>query len=253
MDLVKTASDDRILEDQREFYSDKIDTLTTSFFGLAHNLKNPLTALQGKIQIFGMRHPEFKEETRLLLNQCDAMTNMLAEINMKFKLEQDREVRPVDLNNLIENEIRFISLDLHVKHKIQKELRLAKCLPFVSAIYSDLSLLFNNLIKNAIGAMSKSRTKTITFSTSVDCRDVVVTVEDTGCGIAEEDVPNVFLPFQDFSQNTGEEGGSNQRGRGLGLFTVKQLVQKYNGSIDCESTPDVGTKFTIRLPANADS
>jgi len=249
-DLSSRGSEMELLDEQTRFYSDKIGAMTTAFFGMAHNLKNPLTAIQGKIQIFGMRHPEFKTELEILLGQCENMTKMLGEITQKFRLEQSQDIRPIDINDLIENELRFISLDLNVKHKIQKKFIPAENLPSVNAVYSDLSNMLNNILKNAIAAVSGTERKTISIATAVNDGKVAVTIEDTGCGIAKDDLPRVFMPFYSGKKEKENGGNAMQTGRGLGLFIVYQLVHKYDGSVDIESMQSIGTKVTLRFPAN---
>jgi signal transduction histidine kinase len=240
------GSEAELLEEETRFYSDKIGAMTTAFFGMAHNLKNPLTAIQGKIQIFGMRHPEFKSEVETLLLQCDSMTKMLGEITQKFRLEQSADVRPIDVNNLVENELRFINLDLNVKHKIQKKFIPAESLPPVLAVYSDLSMALSNILKNAIASISASDRKYITITTALDDGNVVITVEDTGCGISKEDLPRIFVPFYSCG---GNGGNGKQSSRGLGLFIVYQLVHKYDGKVDIESSVGIGTKVILKFPA----
>ncbi len=245
----RICREDEILKEQRGSYLDKMGTLTTSFFGMAHNLKNPLTALQGKIQIFGMRHPELKLETEGLLKQCENMTVMLGDLTEKFKLEQNTTPQQINLNKLLENEVRFINLDLNVKHKIQKKLDFAENLLPVSAVYSDLSMIFSHLIQNAITAVKSSSNKLITISTAVEGDFVAVTIQDDGCGIPRESIPRIFTPFYSTKSDDGYVGNPSPDGRGLGLFIVYQLVDKYNGSVGVDSSPDIGTKFTVRMPA----
>ncbi len=250
MDSANVLDETEILKEQTEFYSDKISTLTTVFFGLSHNLINPLTAIQGKIQIFGMRHPEFKTEIDNLLNQCATMTNILEDITQKFRQEQNTNIRPIDINNMIENELRFVNLDLYVKHKIQKEFVPAENLPPVSAIYSDLSIIFNHILMNSIAAVNDSENKSITIATALDGEYVAVTIEDTGCGISDDDLQKIFMPFYSVNSYCCSDGGPRAGGRGLGLFIVYQLVQKYEGLVDMESSLGIGTKFTLRFPAD---
>lgn len=241
-------SDMELLDEQIKLYSDKIGTMTTAFFGMAHNLKNPLTAIQGKIQIFGMRHPEFKTELEILLAQCDNMSKMLGEITDKFKLEQATAVRPIDVNNLIENELRFISLDLNVKHKIQKKFTPEENLPPVLAVYSDLSNIINNIIKNSVAAVMDSERKIISITTSSDGGKVNIFIEDSGCGIPKEELPRIFMPFYSGNRKNNDTN-KKSAGRGMGLFIVYQLVHKYDGNVDIESREGIGTIVKLQFPS----
>jgi signal transduction histidine kinase len=107
---------------------------------------------------------------------------------------------------------------------------------------AQLRDLFLNLAQNAIQAMPKGGRLTISCA-SVPNRRVRVRVEDTGVGIAPENLTKIF----DLYYTTKE------RGTGIGLSLVYRTVQVHNGMIDVESTVGVGTTFIVVLPASATS
>ena len=93
-----------------------------------------------------------------------------------------------------------------------------------------------NIIQNAIHAMSNGGTLTLTVKNDGDY--VLFSVEDTGCGIAEENLAKIFEPY--FT--------TKETGTGLGLTNVYKIVKEHNGDISVESKVGVGTTFNIRLP-----
>jgi signal transduction histidine kinase len=100
-----------------------------------------------------------------------------------------------------------------------------------------------NLIKNAIDAVTEvqGRPRVIEVSLALaDERTARCTVRDTGCGIRPEHLPSIFEPY--FTTKPAD------RGTGLGLFVVKQIVERAGGRIRVESSSDVGTAFVIDLP-----
>ncbi len=99
----------------------------------------------------------------------------------------------------------------------------------------------NNLLSNSI---KYTRSGGITFSIGMDGRDLVITVSDTGVGIAPEYLENIFKPFERGAQTVYKETS----GSGLGLAIVKELVDAVHGTIDCKSIVDEGTAFTVRIP-----
>lgn len=103
----------------------------------------------------------------------------------------------------------------------------------------QLSQLLLNLILNAFHAMEEGG-GVLTISTAVEERCVRFRVQDTGCGIPDEDLPQIFEPF--FS--TKEAG----KGTGLGLAIVRQVVDEHKGTISVESRVGVGTTFTAAFP-----
>jgi len=100
-----------------------------------------------------------------------------------------------------------------------------------------------NIIINAIQAVAKDGLVTVVISEKNE--DVIVSVEDNGCGIAEDNLTKIFSPF--FTLNKGSEG------TGLGLGISKTIVDAHNGSMTVNSVLDVGTTFSITLPKHTDA
>jgi len=140
------------------------------------------------------------------------------------------------LNKVISNSLRL------VRHKMQmKELELVEELAEGNdVIYCDVSGIQHILVAlfiNAMDAMSKGgklRVKTILSDHS---EQVQIVISDTGCGIPEEILPQIFEPFVSTKESTG-----------LGLAVVYGIVQQHKGEIEVESKPNQGTTFTITLP-----
>jgi signal transduction histidine kinase len=96
-----------------------------------------------------------------------------------------------------------------------------------------------NVIINAIQAVGEKK-GTVTVSCVRKDFYVDVRIEDTGYGIAPAQMAKIFDPY--FTTKQGKSG------TGLGLYITKKVVEDHNGSIKVDSTPEVGTSFTIRLP-----
>jgi len=129
-----------------------------------------------------------------------------------------------------------------VKHKMQlKELELSQELAEGNdIIYCDASGIqhvFVALFINAIDAMSKGGKLKVQTNLSNSGRDVKIVVSDTGSGIPEEILPQIFEPFVSTKESTG-----------LGLAVVYGIIQQHKGEIEVESKPNQGTSFTITLP-----
>lgn len=99
----------------------------------------------------------------------------------------------------------------------------------------------NNLLSNSV---KYTRNGSITFSATMENDDLIITVTDTGIGIAPEYLENIFKPFERGAQTLYKETS----GSGLGLAIVKELVDAAHGTIDCKSVVDEGTTFTVRIP-----
>ncbi|MDD5011202.1 MAG: HAMP domain-containing sensor histidine kinase [Phycisphaerae bacterium] len=103
-----------------------------------------------------------------------------------------------------------------------------------------------NLILNAREAMMP-RGGTLTINARKEQDKIIIEISDTGCGIEPDNMEKIFSPF--FSTKT-LDSPAGRVGAGLGLLFCKETVDSHNGTIDVQSAPDKGTKFTITLPAD---
>jgi len=107
---------------------------------------------------------------------------------------------------------------------------------------TDMEIIFNNLVSNSIKYNKRGGKAEIKIDE--DTSNVILVFSDTGIGIKEEDKENLFSEFVRIKN----EKTRNISGSGLGLSIVKKVVELYSGSITVDSSPDVGTTFTVRLP-----
>ena len=150
---------------------------------------------------------------------------------------------------MIIQETEFFKSDLYFKHQVQKTFHLDPALKKVNMVYSHLSQVLDNLIKNAVEAMYNSQIKEITIKTYQDEKNIYISVRDTGLGIPPHLQEKVFEPF--FTTKTDSEDDKDQRvGYGLGLHSCLELLKPYGGDISLESEPGVGSTLTIILPKN---
>jgi signal transduction histidine kinase len=99
-----------------------------------------------------------------------------------------------------------------------------------------------NLLSNAMRYTSEGGS--VTVRVERDRRNVLLSVQDTGMGIAKEDIPRVFARFWRSDASRERAAG----GLGVGLALTKEIVDRHNGTISVDSEEGVGTTFTLRLP-----
>ncbi|GFO56753.1 hypothetical protein GMSM_37600 [Geomonas sp. Red276] len=161
--------------------------------------------------------------------------------NLKsFSRIDDSQSSWVDLNECLESTITIAWNELKYKTTLKRDygqLPQVKCLP------QQLNQVFLNILVNAAHAIEKQGDITVTTRHEAD--QVSVAIGDTGCGIPPEVVNRIFEPFF-----TTKEIG---KGTGLGLSISYDIIKNHNGTIEVESTPGVGTTFTIRLPVGGDT
>ncbi len=141
----------------------------------------------------------------------------------------------VNLHEAVDRTLNIVRNE--IKYKARIETRYGS-LPDVECIPSRLHQVFLNLIVNAGHAIEANGT--ITVSTGASATEVWIRFEDTGCGIPKEHLHRIFEPFF-----TTKPVG---QGTGLGLSMSYSIVRRHGGSIDVESEPGRGSRFTIRLP-----
>lgn len=140
-----------------------------------------------------------------------------------------------DLHTGIESTLNIVANE--IKYKAVVERRYGE-LPAVKCLASQLNQVFMNLLVNAAHAIRERGV--ITIATGVEGDWVWVAISDTGCGIPPQNMNRIFEPFF-----TTKPIGS---GTGLGLSLSYSIVNKHGGRIEVDSTPEVGTTFTVRLP-----
>lgn len=166
-------------------------------------------------------------------------TGQMAEIvgNLKDFSRLDRsKVTSFNLNDGVNS---TLVLARHMLKSVKIEKHLGDIPPVVCSP-SQVNQVFLNLVTNAVQAMDGG-TGTLMLTTRSEDGGVAIEVADTGKGIAEDVLPKIFDPF--FS--TKEIG----KGTGLGLSVSYKIVQQHGGRIDVESTPGVGTRFTVWFPS----
>lgn len=153
-----------------------------------------------------------------------------------------RQVR-VSLAHLFD-EVVLETSALRSNVEVQLDWQLPEGLDVIRSEPRKLKMILRNLVENAVKFTSRGN---IRLSAAPVADGVELVVQDTGTGIAADTLPFVFEPFRQGAAKRARMAG----GVGLGLFLVKQLVERLGGDITVESTENVGTTFRIRLPTAA--
>jgi len=117
----------------------------------------------------------------------------------------------------------------------------------IHIVPGQLQQVLLNLLINARQAMSQRQGRLLIKAASLQNNSIQIDITDNGCGIPPENLDKIFEPF--YSTKTEAEK-LDQRGTGLGLAICKEIIENLQGSIIVTSTPDLGTTFTLKLPAN---
>jgi signal transduction histidine kinase len=211
-----------------------------------HELRTPLASLRTATHL--LTHPEISEEKRSqLANSIQAEAARLADMSTDFldiaKLESGRiqfRVQSFDLEEVL-NESAELMLEKAKEMGLAFEAHIPKNLPHLQGDRDKIKQAVLNLLSNAIKYNCPGGRVSLTASAAPE--EIQISVRDTGAGIPEEHLEQLFRKFY---RVPGTEKIAS--GTGLGLSIVKRLIEGHGGSISVESEVDVGSTFSIHLP-----
>jgi signal transduction histidine kinase len=242
-DRLRHEAEQRDLQ-QALLQTEKMASLGQMAAGVAHELNNPLTAIDAYAQLllFKLKSgesigPENLQRVERIMENSDRIRNLVKNL-LSYARPSPETSLPLNVNAVIEESLVFCEHDLR-KRSIAVVKRLSEALPRIHGNKTQLQQVFVNLITNAIHAVGESGGE-IVLETTGQAENVRVAVSDNGCGIQRQDLDRIFEPF--FS--TKEVG----EGTGLGLPIVLTILEKHNGSIQVTSEPGRGTTFQIAFP-----
>ncbi len=205
----------------------------------AHEVRNPInnmmTGLQTLQSLVGENEMQTDMITRMM-NDCMRLNHLMDSI-LSYAKPLENKLKPINLNLLVKNTLDKWDAKL-VRNNVKMVYQCEEDLPEILGDLRSLEQVFTNLISNAVDAMKQQNGGTLAIKIEKDKeRSIKVNVSDTGPGIPEEILKNLFTPFVSFSL----------KGTGLGLAISKEIIAAHNGEISVESFPG-GTVFHITLP-----
>lgn len=209
--------------------------------GLAHEIRNPLGAMRGAIQVLESQTSKESSQANLMniiLTESDRL-NMIITNFLKYARPADGKFAELDLCEAIRDTLTLLrhSPDVSDDHLLKADLPDGEVL--VNGDVAQLKQIFWNLARNSLQAMPNGGEFRIRLAEQDNGRLKII-FTDTGCGMAGDQVEQLFEPFS--NSTTG--------GTGLGLSIVYQIVRDHNGTINISSKEGEGTRITLDLPAN---
>ncbi len=215
---------------------------------LSHELKAPLNAIEGYLRMMQEKQAgdlidDYSTPIERSLQRIQGMRNLIMDLLDFTKIRLERKVEKVEEIDL-ERIARGAMVTVQ-PYAIQMEVNVGldvNTRDTVMADPADMEIIFNNLLSNSVKYNRQGGKARIAIGS--DEHDVIVTFSDTGIGISDADRENLFSEFVRIKN----EKTRNISGSGLGLSIVRKVVDLYHGSVTVDSTPDVGSVFTVRLP-----
>ncbi|MEH7333632.1 histidine kinase N-terminal domain-containing protein [Neobacillus drentensis] len=237
-----TEAKNKIIEEKTMFidstHQDRLTLLGQMTSSFIHEFRNPLTSVQGFIQLLKADFPNMRY-LDIISSELDQLNFRISQFLLLSKKELiGKEKDYFKLNKLIEEVLNFLYPSiLDGKVKVIKEL----CEEITLHGYADeIRQVFINIIFNAIDVLNHHANPQPTIeinSTLEDNQYIIVTISNNGPAIPTELQKTIFEPF--FT--------TKKLGTGLGLFVCKEIIEKHKGKLACNSTPNK-TTFSIHLP-----
>lgn len=240
MIIVENKSEIRSLEQQVR-RNNRLATIGQIAAGTAHEIRNPLTAIKGFLQVIGHKLKESGQQKEhgyidIMMKEISRISNLVGEFLLLSK-PRHLDLRIVTITKvlkeilpIIKNEALLHNVDVYIEKKLSVS-------PMVVADGELLKQVFLNLSKNAIEAMKDGGRLIIQLSLDESKQHVICEIIDEGPGIPQQSIDKVFEPFFTTKEN----------GTGLGLPICRQIIGEIGGDIQLKSSSK-GTKVKVILP-----
>lgn len=211
--------------------------------GVSHDLRTPLTVLQGQIDVLLMQRSldgEAKQSLERMAREVRRLSRMTNNLLLSAQLESELVLTlgEVDLRELLDEvarEVRALAEGIDLKVLVPE-------IVVAPGDYDLLKQMVLNVVDNAIKFTPKEGAVNLTLGS--DDSYAIIEVSDTGQGISAEHLPHITEPF--YKVDTPRKSGRS--GTGLGLAIVKQIIDLHHGKLEIQSQEGVGTTVTMKLP-----
>lgn len=238
IEYVKDITEEQRLQEQL-IQSEKLAGIGILASGVTHEINNPLSGIIGMAEVALEEEDPSKNEDYLrdILNCAQRIGEIVKGLKSYSRLAKKEDLSPVNVNDVLEESLKMVQLA--IKKNTVEVVKKFQPVEKIKANTGEIQQVFTNLITNAFQAMDGRGGKLVLSTRSLN--DLVeVKVSDDGMGIPQKYLSQIFDPF--FTTKKPGEG------TGLGLNIVYRIVTKHEGTIDVESTEQVGTTFTIKFP-----
>ncbi len=230
-------------------HSEKTATIGQLASGLAHEIGTPLNIIAGRAKMTKTslgENSEAQNNQDIILDQTRKITKIIQQL-LGFARKKKPEKKKLNVNHLMVTTLDLLDYEVQ-RRGVTVARQLGDHLPFLKADPDLLQQVFMNLLLNGLQSMPNGGTLRISISSEWILREgleygereyVEVSVEDTGAGMDEGTMKDLFTPF--FT--------TKERGTGLGLTVTRGIVQEHSGWIDVKSKLGQGSVFTVYLPA----
>ncbi|MGD6872426.1 PAS domain S-box protein [Sutcliffiella horikoshii] len=236
MTIFRNITEKREMEDQLR----KSDTLTVVgelAAGIAHEIRNPMTALKGFIQLLqnSMVEDQYAMYFDVITSELKRIESIITEFLVLAK-PQAISYQRKNTTVIMKETLDLLSAQASLEN-VQFITSIEEGLPDIYCEPNQLKQVFINILKNAIEVMPKGGTVSVGLE-KIEGEQVLISIRDEGTGIPEDKLKKLGEPFYT----------TKERGTGLGLMVSYKIVEEHNGTIEVSSKLGKGTTFHIKLP-----
>ncbi|MFA5125284.1 MAG: ATP-binding protein [Patescibacteria group bacterium] len=231
------ARENELLKQEIE-RSERLKTVSSLALGVAHEIKNPLTALKTFTEFLPEKYKDenfLKKFSKIIPKEVERINNIVRQL-LDFSKPSLPILKPTNICNIMDEILELMNNDF-LKRRILVNEQCENHDIIANIDAAQIKQVFYNIIINAMDSMSNGG-KIYIMAKSIVNEKVEIIVKDEGCGISIENLKNIFNPF--FS--------TKDKGTGLGLSICHQIIKNHDGTIEIKSELNQGTSVIIRLP-----
>ncbi|HEX7555665.1 MAG TPA: ATP-binding protein [Leptolinea sp.] len=221
--------------------SEKMAAVGQLAAGIAHEINNPLTVVLANAQLLERSLPKESDDAEAVDLIFRAGTRALQVVRnlLNFARKEQSEIKPTDINQSIQSALDMLKHEF-MQRSVEYSFEPSEKLPLIMASQENLSGVWVNILINAMDATSERQGK-VRIVTQQTGNEIRIIINDNGHGIEPDRLKRIFDPFY-----TTKDVG---KGTGLGLSICHRVIKQHGGNILVDSQLEVGTTFTIILPA----
>jgi two-component system NtrC family sensor kinase len=221
--------------------SEKMAAVGQLAAGIAHEINNPLTVVLANAQLLERSLPKESDDAEAVDLIFRAGTRALQVVRnlLNFARKEQSEIKPTDINQSIQSALDMLKHEF-MQRSVEYSFEPSEKLPLIMASQENLSGVWVNILINAMDA-TIGRPGKVRIVTQQTGNEIRIIINDNGHGIEPDRLKRIFDPFY-----TTKDVG---KGTGLGLSICHRVIKQHGGNILVDSQLEVGTTFTIILPA----
>ena len=238
--IMEQRNQERLRLEDKLNHAERLAHLGTMVATVSHEIKSPLGVVRSTAEILEKRiqkvAPGNEHLARIIVDETNRLNTIVLEF-LDFARPQEARLVPGDLNGVVGQVLRFLSPQLDEKN-VQLDVDLARTVKPVALDNGMFYRALLNIMINALQAMEEGGTLRVKTQLLFRRGGVAVVIEDSGKGMPEEQISQIFQPFYT----------DKNRGTGLGLAITQNIIEQHHGTIEVTSHVGEGSRFTIILP-----